>query len=319
MPALPTIDTKVLHYYLTERLGSGEAAGVFRAEDTAQGRWVVLRFLPEELKASRVAMERLRREVATLATLNHPNICTVYEVEEAADRVFLVMEFLEGTSLEELMANGPLAMERVVHVGADVANALASAHSRGIVHREIKPSNVFITRRGFAKVLNFGMPRTPGVAAGGDGLGAQRTAAVPGVLAGTAYMSPEQVRGEELDARSDLFSLGAMLYEMASGRLPFPGANPEEICRAILYDEPAPVWTLNAAVPMEMHPVLMKALEKKPDARYQLASQMSTDLQRLHRDSTGRLAELRTDMAAAPAPAPQKKSWLKTLRNKNGA
>jgi len=319
MPALPTIDTKVLHYYLTERLGSGEAAGVFRAEDTAQGRWVVLRFLPEELKASRVAMERLRREVATLATLNHPNICTVYEVEEAADRVFLVMEFLEGTSLEELMANGPLAMERVVHVGADVANALASAHSRGIVHREIKPSNVFITRRGFAKVLNFGMPRTPGVAAGGDGLGAQRTAAVPGVLAGTAYMSPEQVCGEELDARSDLFSLGAMLYEMASGRLPFPGANPEEICRAILYDEPAPVWTLNAAVPMEMHPVLMKALEKKPEARYQLASQMSTDLQRLHRDSTGRLAELRTDMAAAPAPAPQKKSWLKTLRNKNGA
>ena len=319
MPALPTIDTKILHYYLAEHLGSGEGGGVFRAEDTAQGRWVVLRFLPEELTASKASMDRLRREVTTLSTLNHPNICTVYGVEDAAERVFLAMEYLEGTSLEELMASGPMAMDRVVHVGADVANALASAHARGIVHREIKPSNVFVTRRGFAKVLNFGMPRTPAVVAGGDGFAAERTAAVPGVVAGTAYMSPEQVRGEELDARSDLFSLGAMLYEMASGQLPFPGANPEEICRAILYDEPAPVWTLNAAVPMEMHPVLMKALEKSRDARYQLASQMSTDLQRLQRDSTGRLAELRTDMAAVPTPPPAKKGWLKGLRNKNGA
>ena len=213
-----------------------------------------------------------------------------------------------------MLAAGPLPLERVLQIGADVANALAAAHARAIVHGDIKPSNIFLTRRGFAKVLNFGLARTPGSITGIDG------GPVPGMVVGTAYMSPEQVRGEDLDARSDLFSLGAVLYELATGRLPFPGATPEEICRAIQYDEPAPAWTLNSAIPMQLHPVLMKALDKKRDARYQLASHMSTDLQRLKQDAPiGRLAELRNGMASRsePEPEPEKKGWLKGRRNKD--
>jgi TolB-like protein/Tfp pilus assembly protein PilF/predicted Ser/Thr protein kinase len=297
------------HYRILSRLGGGGMGVVYEAEDTRLGRHVALKLLPDGLAHDPQALERLEREARSASSLNHPGICLIYDIAEDKGHTFIVMELMEGQTLKQRIGGKPMELQQVLDLGVQIADALDTAHEKGIVHRDVKPANIFVTERGQAKLLDFGLAKK---SLGRPGLGSEDPTAAQspdltgaGTTVGTvAYMSPEQARARELDARTDLFSLGAALYEMATGALPFPGESTAEIFEAILNREPTAPVRLNPRVPAKLEEIIAKAMEKDRALRYQSAAEMRTDLQRLRRDtSSGRLAASAGTAGASGAQA----------------
>src|SRR6266481_179754 len=294
------LNETIAHYKVLRKLGSGGMGIVYEAEDTKLGRRVALKFLPENTRRDPQSLERFLREARAASALNHPGICIIHAIEEHDGRTFIAMELLEGQTLDKLIPLGALPIPRTIDIGLQLADALDAAHKKGIIHRDIKSANIFITERGAVKILDFGLakllPEHHANFRGETTLGDPETLLLtsPGTAVGTiSYMSPEQARGEELDPRSDLFSLGGVLYQLATGKQAFPGTTSAVLFDNILHNAPVAAVTLNPDLPAELARILNKALEKDRDVRYQVAAELRADLTRLQREiDSGKVASV---------------------------